>query len=198
VNMAVRASRRTAVVLAMIIAVISPPTQSWAQAGVAVSTDPTGGEALGRSPATIRLLFDRAPDPAQSHLGIADDSGARLAEGEVSMDGPHGLRQPMRATEGNVAVAYHVVFTDGSETFGSFRFSVGTGLATRTTDRRAEKAAESVVLGHQHSIDPISAVLLVVDFLVAAGVVLLLMLRPRRRSNLRQVLAGEDPSETPR
>ena len=73
---------------------------------------------------------------------------------------------------GDYTVAFHVVFRDGSETTGARSFSVGTGVAPRP-------AAVDAALGHQHDIDPLSAVLLTVDLAVVAGAGLLLLLRPR-------------------
>jgi hypothetical protein len=80
-------------------------------------------------------------------------------------------------------VAYHVVFTDGTETFGSVRFSVGTGVAPPASAGDVQRAAEASALAHNHTIDPLSAILLVVDLGVLVGVVLLLILRPKRRAD---------------
>jgi methionine-rich copper-binding protein CopC len=184
----VRAAPRTGILLLTLTAtLVMTPGAGRAEASSVVSTFPADGVPLDRSPTAVSVSFDRPPDPGQSHIGIADDAGRQLAQGEVTMDGTRGLRQPMKAaTRGTVVAAYHVVFLDGSETFGAFRFSVGTGGVAPASGSQARKAAESSALSHNHTVDPINAVLLLIDFTVAAAAVLLLILRPRRRTSHRQ------------
>jgi copper resistance protein C len=74
---------------------------------------------------------------------------------------------------GEVTVAYHVTFTDGTELADSPRFTA------QSADPAGRRASEAT---HQHNIDPVSAVLLVIDGIAALAVGVLLMRRPRPRA----------------
>jgi methionine-rich copper-binding protein CopC len=180
-----RVVARTAAVLLLLTAVLAAtPATGWAQAGGLVSAEPADGAPLTQAPRVVELTFNRVPDPALSHVGVVDGSAARLDTGDVTLSGPGTLRERIRtAAKGTVVVAYHVVFTDGTEAFGSIRFSVGTGVAPPAIAGNVQRAAEASALAHTHDIDPLSAILLVVDLGVLVGVVLLLILRPKRRTD---------------
>jgi methionine-rich copper-binding protein CopC len=161
--------------------VVATPAPGRADDGALVSAVPADGAAVADAPSAVRLTFNRAPDVARSHVGVADDTSALLGTGGLTLDG-RSLRQPVRsAARGTVVVAYHVEFADGTEVTGSIRFSVGTGVPPAPAAGEAQRAAESAAdAGHGHGIDTLSAVLLVVDLGVLLVVLALLMLRPRR------------------
>lgn len=173
-------ARAAALVTAVVAILAATPAPGWAADGL-VAASPADGAALATAPSEVELTLAGTPDLAASHLGAADDSRAQLTTGELSLAGPRTVRQELTsAARGTVVVAYHIVFTDGGEAYGSIRFSVGTGVAPPTTGGGAQQIAESAAFTHGHSVDPFSAVLLVVDLAVLAGAGLLLILRPRR------------------
>lgn len=115
----------------------------------------------------IELAFTSPVDPDRSHLSAADGSGAVVSVGPPYLAAPDRLRQRVHIVRpGGLTVAYHVTSVGGAEVAGSLQFQKPGG------------ATESAPAGHQHGIDPVSAVLLVLDGLVALGVVILLLVRP--------------------
>jgi methionine-rich copper-binding protein CopC len=172
-----------AVLLLAALPVAASPQPARAADSALVSAVPADGTALSRAPQYVALTFDQAPELAESHVGVADSTSVLLDAGELVAAGPRTVRQGIRtAAKGTVVVAYHMVFATGAEASGTIRFSVGTGAAPQAAAADAQRAAESATLGHDHGVDPLSAVFLVVDLGVLLGAVSLLVLRPRRRN----------------
>ncbi|GAB3834664.1 hypothetical protein GCM10027610_030700 [Dactylosporangium cerinum] len=163
------------------------PTAAWARRPAVVSTAPADGAALSTPPDRIELSMSGAPDPALSHLSVRDGGGAEVAGGDLTAAG-HVLRRPVTVQGvGDFTVTYHVVLSNGEEAVGQLSFSVGTGAPPAA--RPANAAPET----HQHGIDPLNAILLIVDGAVVFGVLLLLISRPGPRSQARRRLSGRDP-----
>ncbi|MEE3922654.1 hypothetical protein V2I01_42720 [Micromonospora sp. BRA006-A] len=144
----------------------SPPTAPFSRRGRRRSSWSSPG---GRWPPTRR--------------GRAGRRRRSLAVGEPRPSGDRSLVQTVRSAErGDVVVAYHVVLADGSEKSGTLWFSVGTGVRPAgVPDQGAEAAAPL----HEHGIDPLSAVLLLINAVVVFVAVAMLVLRPRRASSRR-------------
>jgi methionine-rich copper-binding protein CopC len=175
---AVRALVLTAAVLA---GLVLTPAAGWARSGVD-ATNPVDLSALRTAPAEVDLTLSATPDPDLSHVSVVDGSRRSVGSGDLRRVGDRKLSQPVRITAaGNYTVAYHIEFEDGSDLIGVVRFSVGTGAAPPVPDIAGQRADEAAALQHNHDIDPMSAVLLVVDLAVLVGVVLLLFRRPGRR-----------------
>lgn len=172
---------RLFVVIAVLAAVTAVPSTAWA-ADAVVATNPADRAALAGAPTEVDLRLSGKPDPNASHVTVFDAASADLDAGTAARVGDDVLRQTVaiRAT-GNFTIAYHVVFTDGHDTVGVVRFSVGTGVAPPTPAPAQQRADEAVAEQHDHDIDPISGTFLVLDVVVVAGVVLLLFSNPRRR-----------------
>jgi methionine-rich copper-binding protein CopC len=135
------------------------------------STSPAGGATLAGAPTEVELSFTGPVDPGRSHISVMES--ARTA-GALRRVAPERLSQPIAMTAaGEVTVAYHVTFADGAELAGSLRF---TARSANATGRPPPEAM------HQHTIDPLSAGLLVIDGIVAVAVGVLLMRRPRPRA----------------
>ena len=160
-----------------------------------VSSYPADHATVAEAPAAIELIFTAAVDPERSHLAVVDGSGAASAAGAPGLIAPGRLRQPVHvASPGEVTVAYHVTSAEGAEVAGVLRFTAATGTATaRDTGRTSTAPGDGEE--HAHRVDPVSAALLVLDGLVALGVVVLLAVRPpggprpprsRRRARNRQ------------
>ncbi|MEW2593781.1 copper resistance CopC family protein [Micromonospora aurantiaca] len=150
---------------------------AWAGSGAASSV-PADGAVLTSAPSAVELVFTGRPVAADSHVAVRDAAGRSLAVGEPRPSGDRSLVQAVRSAErGDVVVAYHVVLADGSEKSGTLWFSVGTGVRpARVPDQGGEAAAPL----HEHGIDPLSAVLLLINAVVVFVAVAMLVLRPRR------------------
>ncbi len=159
-----------------------------------VSSYPADQAALTQPPAEIDLAFTNPVDLSLSHVSVLDRSGTAVTAGQPRLVTPERLRQRVRTTDiGEVTVAYHVTFVNRAELAGTIRFDVGNQAATqrvtagRPSAAQAEDAAAEDIAaqdaaagaGHQHGVDPVSAALLVLDGLVAIGVIVLLRVRPR-------------------
>ncbi|MEQ4304180.1 copper resistance protein CopC [Plantactinospora sp. B6F1] len=140
--------------------------------GNLVSSDPPDQAVLATGPPGVRLTFSRPPVAAGSHVSVLDHSGGTLTTGPLAAVRGRAVWQPIAVqAPGDVVVAYHVAFADGGAAAGVLRFSVGTG------EPPARLRAAVPTGDHPHGVDPVSAFLLVVDGLVALGVLALLWLR---------------------
>jgi methionine-rich copper-binding protein CopC len=171
--------QRFAAALAVVAFAVLGPAAPASAGGALAGSDPVDGAVLSTPPAAIELRLTAEPDPVLSHVSVRDAAGTELNTGDLTA-GPGGtLRQDVTAGgAGDYSVAFHIEFTDGSELTGAQFFSAGTGVPPRAG--AAERAAATAALPtHQHSVDALSAVLLVLDFAVVLAVVLLLMRTPR-------------------
>ncbi|GAA1798551.1 hypothetical protein GCM10009682_20170 [Luedemannella flava] len=131
--------------------------------------------AADTGPAEIVLTFSGRPDASTSHVAVRDADGMVINAGELSADGAR-LRQPVRAPgPGGFTVAFHVTFDDGAELSGS----------TASGAVAAPAAADTAAGEHSHGVDPVGAVLLLLDAATVAVVGVLLMRRPRRPLSAR-------------
>jgi methionine-rich copper-binding protein CopC len=158
------------ILLGLLALAVTPPASAGSSL---VAADPADGAVLPAAPTAVTLTFATPPDRGLSHVSVADSAGTAVGAAEVIRAGSSDLRLPVSIhAPGDYTVAFHAVLTDGSETTGTLRFSVGTGVPPAG-------AGPAATAAHQHTIDPFSAVLLVVDLVVLLTVVLLL-LAPRR------------------
>ena len=144
-----------------------------------VASRPATGAALTTPPVAVELIFPAPVDVASSHISVQADGGASASTGPLGHPARGTVRQPVAIPgSGAFTVAYHITFTDGTEDSGLLRFSVGTGVPPPPLDATTAEHAVGVA-EHQHSIDPLSAVLLVVDGVVGVVVLVLLLRRGR-------------------
>jgi copper resistance protein C len=160
--------RRLALLCLIALAGLLVPAPARAGAGDSlISSDPPDGAALASAPATVTLTFGTSPVPSLSHIAVATADGIAVGAGEVTGADRSALRLPVSIHRaGDYTIGYHAVLRDGAEQTGVLRFSVGTGLPPATT--------AAAVPTHQHSVDPVSAVLLLADLAVLVTVLLLL------------------------
>lgn len=196
--------RRVAVV-ALVVAVLSPATAAEGAAGAAVTaSDPVAQAVLTTAPREVTLTFSVTPDADRSHLAVVDERGRRVSSPDEPDRQGTSLTQAVTIDgSGTFTIVYHVSFTDGTELDGWRRFSVGTGRPPPPPSRAEREANADLVTGHRHGVDPVSAVLLVVNALVVAGVVVLLRLtrpaadtdatRPRRLFRMPAGWNDQDP-----
>ncbi|HZN17518.1 MAG TPA: copper resistance CopC family protein [Micromonosporaceae bacterium] len=141
------------------------------------STSPADGAVLTQAPTEVVLSLHGAVDLGRSHVSVRDTAGTAVSSGQPSLVTPERLRQPVSITAtGEMTVAYHVTFAGGAERVGQLRFSVASGAGSAAAPAPAGAVAEP---SHEHGVDPLSAVLLALDGVVALTVVVLLLRRPR-------------------
>jgi methionine-rich copper-binding protein CopC len=141
------------------------------------ASNPADRRTLAQAPDSVDLTFNARPVAELSHVSVVDAAGRATAAGPVRAVGD-GLRMPVRITgAGAYTLAYHATFSDGAELTGEVHFGVGTapGAESKPGGDSAEAA------GHEHGVDPVSAVLLLADAVTLLGAVsLLLFRRPRQ------------------
>lgn len=141
------------------------------------SSAPADLSTLAHPPDAVYLAFNARPVPDLSHVAVVDSAGAATQAGPVSADGD-GLRVPVRIpATGAYTLAFHAIFDDGAELVGQVRFGVGTGVPAASAARADQDPAAAV---HEHGVDPVSAVLLLVDAATLIGAVALLLFRRPR------------------
>jgi len=169
-----RVLRRVVIVATLVAGTVAVPATSAARGGM-TGSNPADQAILAAAPAIVELTFSNPPDVGLAHVSVADGSGSQVNSGALSGGAGRSLRQPVSIrTTGDVTVIYHVPLRGGGTVQGVIRFSVGTGLPPAPV-----AAAATPPAGHGHGVDPLSAVLLVLDGLVALGVVVLLLRKPR-------------------
>jgi methionine-rich copper-binding protein CopC len=150
---------------ALSAAALSPPAASV----------PADDAVLPAMPASVRVTFDREPVAAGSYLSVLDPDGSRITLSSTPAVEGHTISQPTSSRRTGVfAIVYHVVFTDGGREGGLRHFTVDPA-APPSGGTHAHGPGQS----HGHSVDPLSAALLVADGLVVLGAVVLLMFRRR-------------------
>jgi methionine-rich copper-binding protein CopC len=160
-----------------------------------VSSEPVDRSALVEAPDEIDLVGSAVPDPSLSHVTVWASGGATVGPGTLTASG-RILRQSVDITaNGDYTVAYHIVFTDGSDTIGVVRFSVGTGVPPPVPPESVRESDLQVAQQHEHGIDPLNGVLLVADLVVllVLGYLLLSKAKPRRPGPARPAAEGKDP-----
>jgi hypothetical protein len=122
----------------------------------------------------VTLQFSGTTELAVAHVVVEDPRGVTVSRGDAEVSGPR-VRQPVNATgDGLFQVGYHVVATDGTESSGVLRFTVGAAPAAGPVPRAPEAA-----VGHVHlTKDPLSLLLVLIDLVLV--VVLLIVMLGRR------------------
>ncbi|HET8662531.1 MAG TPA: copper resistance CopC family protein [Micromonosporaceae bacterium] len=144
---------------------------------VVTSTSPADGAVLAQAPTDVVLSLNGPVDLGRSHVSVRDRAGTAVTSGQPGLVTPERLRQPVSIpATGEMTVAYHVTFMDGAELVGRLRFSVAGQAGSAAVPAPASAGTEPA---HAHGVDPFSAVLLVLDGIVALTVVVLLLRRPR-------------------
>jgi hypothetical protein len=117
-------------------------------------------------PARVVLTFTDDPVAELSHASVTDRAGAPIASGAPVT--ASGRTLVARASATASGVSYHAVFGDGQVLTGAIPVH-GRPSTTAAAD------------GHAHGVDPVGAVLLVVDGLAVLVFFAALLRRPRVR-----------------
>ncbi|CCH17064.1 copper resistance CopC family protein [Micromonospora lupini] len=139
-----------------------------------MGSSPADAQSLTTAPGEARLNLSAAADPALSHLSVVDSAGRRVDSGAVTAGPGDILRVPVRIdANGTYTVVYHVIGVAGGQTSGVIRFAVGTQAS----------GAANVGAGHEHEhgVDGLSAVLLLVNLVTVVVLAILLVRRPAPR-----------------
>ncbi|TDC42927.1 copper resistance protein CopC [Micromonospora sp. KC213] len=142
---------------------------------------PPAQAVLATAPTRVVVTFAAEPLAEGYHLTVLDTEGRPVGDTEAVRSGHTLTRDVAIDRPGDFTTVWHVRFADGRELTGWRRFSVGTGQPPAPLSDAQRQAAEAVGSTHGHGVDPVSAVLLVVNALVVAIVVtMLLVTRPPR------------------
>jgi copper resistance protein C len=150
---------------------------------------PGDDSSVAVAPSQVALTFSQPPDLARSHIavaGVAGGAGAPNSAGQPRLSGQTVLLPLSGIAPGTYVVGYHVVFGDGRELSGLTRFTVargGSGPApsVRPTGPSTEEPAEAAA-GHDHgAADPAGLGLVLADAVLVAGLVVVMLRRPRVR-----------------
>lgn len=190
-------ARRWAAVLVVLPALLWAVTTVARQRSAAapmtlVASSPAAGAVLEEAPAGVDLTWSAPVDATLSHVVLEDGRGKAVRTATPRTGPATVLRLPITGTAtGIYTLGYHVVGEDGGEATGSLRFSVGAGPVPA--------GPAPPVDAHEHSVDPASAVLLLINLAVVAGAGVLLVLRPspRRRPRATAGTPGT-PASPPR
>jgi methionine-rich copper-binding protein CopC len=89
-------------------------------------SEPRNGAVLKTPPASVRLWFSGAVEPAYSRVHVSDEGGTRVDTGDAEVDGSRKmLRVPLPPlAAGRYRIAWRVLSIDGHLTEGTLRFSV--------------------------------------------------------------------------
>ena len=145
-----------------------------------VASSPAAGAELSALPGGVELTWSAPADVRLSHVVVQDSDGREVPAGELRAGPDNVLHLPITEDTGGLfTLGYHVVGTDGAEAAGSLRFSVDAGPVPAGPVPAGPAPAVDT---HRHGgVDPASAVLLLINFAVVAGAVIMLLLRPRPR-----------------
>jgi hypothetical protein len=127
----------------------------------------------------VTLEFSGATRLAVAHVVVEDAHGATVSRGEPELAGSR-VSQPLNAGgDGVFQVGYHVVSSNGAESAGVVRFTVGPSPAAGPAP-----PAPDAAVGHVHlTKDPLSLLLVLIDLVL---VVVLLIVMLGRRSAVRR------------
>ncbi|MEV0899194.1 copper resistance CopC family protein [Actinoplanes sp. NPDC049802] len=145
-----------------------------------VASEPFAGAVLRTAPTVVALTWSAPADPSLSHVAVVDGAGRTVPTGAPGAGPGTVLRVPIEGDlDGVYTLGYHVVGVDGGKATGSLRFAVGAGPVPA-----GPGPAVDVEGAHEHGVDPVSAVLLLIDFGAVLAVAVLLLRRPgpRRRT----------------
>ncbi|MEO9019442.1 MAG: copper resistance protein CopC [Gemmatimonadaceae bacterium] len=120
------------------------PRAAYAHAHL-VKSAPAAGAHISTAPASVRLWFSEAADPAMTLVGIAGPNGVAVTVGRVIADGASPLlltvaiQSPLPA--GSYTVTWRTVAQDdGHPSHGSFTFTVDSGARTQSVTRASGAA----------------------------------------------------------
>ncbi len=141
-----------------------------------VSASPAPDSTVASAPSEIRLTFDGPPYDYGLGVVVLSPSGSHVETGRVSVDG-NDVVQPLKGvTEpGTYEVQWRVVSADGHPVSGQYAFEINAG---------GQSAAPGAAVAAGSSGSGKGWVLLVVAGLAVLGLVALLLVSGRRRSDL--------------
>jgi len=136
---------------------------------------PADGAAVTASPAEVALRFTAAPRPRAVHMTVVGPAGQDVTRGGPVVDGALISVAVAADRPGRYRVGYHVELGDGTAASGVATFTVGDGAGP------AGEPAEGAHGGHHLERDVSTLVLVLIDLALVAGLVLVLVRRPRVR-----------------
>jgi methionine-rich copper-binding protein CopC len=117
------ALRRTAIVVAVLVAVLAAGAPAWAHNELR-GVVPAKGAALTAAPAEVVLEFAERLNPRYTTVAVTGPDGGSVADGRPRVDGKRAA-QPLRAArDGTYTVVFRVVSLDGHPVQGRTTFTV--------------------------------------------------------------------------
>ncbi|GAB3058886.1 copper resistance CopC family protein [Micromonospora schwarzwaldensis] len=141
------------------------------------AVEPADGTSVVASPTRVSLRFNTAPHPRVMHLTVVGPAGEKVSSGDPVLN-DNLISVPVSASRpGPYQVGYHVELDDGTPVAGIATFTVGQGAPTTAGPVEAAGAA------HEHHLerDTSTLVLVLIDLVLVAGLVSVLLRRPRVR-----------------
>lgn len=164
----------SAAILAAALVTVLLQQQSGAASVRLAGSDPADNARLGSVPATVTLRFSGTTELALAHVVVEDAHGATVSRGDAEISGSRVSQSLNAHGDGLFQVGFHVVSSDGAESAGVLRFTVGVSAAAGPAP-----PAPQAAVGHVHvTKDPLSLLLVLVG-LVLVVVLLIAMLAPR-------------------
>jgi methionine-rich copper-binding protein CopC len=116
--------RRTAIVAAALVVVLSPGVPAWAHNSLVESSPPAGAR-LGAAPKQVKLRFLQRLSPSGTVIVLADSAKRRVPASAPAIAGATGSVTIGRTlANGAYTVAYRVASRDGHVVRGSYGFTV--------------------------------------------------------------------------
>jgi methionine-rich copper-binding protein CopC len=141
-----------------------------------VSATPAPGSTVSSPPSEVRLTFDGPPYDYGLGVVVLSPSGGHLETGRVSVEG-NDVVQPVRGSTGSgtITVRWRVVSADGHPASGQYTFVL---------DANGRSAAAGAAQDPSSPGSGTGWLLLLVVALAVIGLVTLLLMSGRRRSDL--------------
>ena len=154
----VRPAAGTIIVMLAAILLAVTPRAAYAHAHL-VKSAPAAGAHISISPASIRLWFSEAADPAMTFVGVNGQNGAAVSVGRVITDGANPLLLTAAIESslpaGNYTVTWRTVARDdGHPSHGSFTFAVDAGASTQPVAAATGDAGTTAAHDAMHADQP--------------------------------------------
>ncbi|MFJ6194985.1 copper resistance protein CopC [Micromonospora sp. NPDC092111] len=142
------------------------------------AVEPADGASVTVSPTEVALRFNAAPHPRVMHITVVGPGGEEVTRGDPVVDGTLVSVAVAANRPGPYRVGYHLDLGDGRPVAGLTTFTVGQGAGTTAGPVEAAGPAHG---GHHMERDASTLVLVLIDLALMAGLVWILVRRPRVR-----------------
>ncbi|MFC9324299.1 copper resistance CopC family protein [Kitasatospora sp. NPDC057015] len=167
-------------VLAVLLAALA-----WASSSVPVrltAVTPGDGGAVAQPPEQVELTFSGSLTPESVFVQVSSADGASVSRGRPTVEGQRLLVPVSITARGTYLVVYRLGLGGDREVAGRTGFTVGPVPLVGASSELGQAADDSAAHDHAHAEGPWNGALLVLDAGLVAGVVVLMVRRPRARA----------------